>query len=72
MIYSEDINRVCGLCAHAVPTDDEEFTYCEKKRKNRPVTNSACRKFQYDILKRAARRKPKKLKTYSPADFELI
>lgn len=72
MIYSEDINRVCGLCAHAVPTDDEELTYCEKKRKNRAVTCSACRKFQYDILKRVARRKPKKLKTYSPADFELI
>lgn len=72
MIYSEEINRVCGLCAHAVPAEGEDLVYCEKKRRSRPVTCAACKKFQYDILKRTARRKQKKLKTYSPSDFELI
>lgn len=72
MIYSEEINKVCGLCARAVPTDDDEQVYCEKKCKSRPVTCRACRKFQYDILKRTAKRNRKKFKAFSPSDFELV
>ncbi len=71
MIYSDDINKICGLCVFASPIDgDSENIMCEKKRKKRAFNNK-CRKFQYDILKRQVRRK-KKLKTYNPSDFELI
>lgn len=71
MIYSEDINRVCGLCVRArrIAGDDEGIT-CLKKHKVVPVTNKACRSFKYDILKKQVRRQ-RKLKTHSPTDFSL-
>ncbi len=72
MIYSDEINRVCGLCEHASPTGEEGIMHCVKKRKDVEVSREACRKFQYDILKRTARRAKKQLKSYSPSDFELI
>ena len=72
MIYSDEINRVCGLCEYAQVTDMEDEIYCEKKRKKLTVSTEACRKFKYDIFKRSSHRRRRKLKTYSQADFELI
>lgn len=73
MIYSEEINKICGLCLHAEYTDGSgDDMYCSKRRRNVTAGCEACRKFKYDILKRTARRKRKKLKTYSSSDFELI
>lgn len=71
MIYSDEINRVCGLCSHARLLDGDDV-YCEKKRRNYTVSREACRKFKYDIFKRSAKRRRRKLKTYSSSEFELV
>ncbi|MCC8168940.1 MAG: hypothetical protein LIO59_00895, partial [Oscillospiraceae bacterium] len=71
MIYSEDKNKICGLCQYAVNTaGDEDSVHCSRKHRDFAVSSEACRKFRYDIFKKKVRRK-RKLKTYSPADFEL-
>ena len=72
MIYSEEINKICGLCQYAEPAEDsDDIMQCGLKHKEVAFSCEACRKFKYDIFKKTVRRK-KKLKTYSPADFELI
>lgn len=71
MIYSEEINKVCGLCQYAQATEGEEL-FCARKKRSVTVTQAACRKFIYDIFKRNSKRRRKKLKTFSAADFELI
>jgi hypothetical protein len=71
MIYSEEINKICGLCQYAERIDgDEDNMNCAIKKASVPFTGEVCRKFKYDIFKKTVRRK-KKLKTYSAADFEL-
>lgn len=71
MLYSDEINKICGLCIFASEIDGErEKMQCSKKRKSVNF-DYHCRKFQYDIFKKQVRRK-KKLKTYNPSDFELI
>lgn len=71
MIYSEEINKICGLCQYAGHIEgDEDNMRCSLKHKDVELSREACRKFRYDILKKPVRRK-KKLKTYSAADFEL-
>lgn len=73
MIYSEEINKICGLCEYAEAIGgDADCVHCAKKNIGVALTNAACRKFKYDIMKRTARRGKKKLKSYCPADFELI
>lgn len=73
MIYSEEINKICGLCEYAEAIeDDTDCMRCVKKNIGVALTNASCRKFKYDIMKRTARRRKKKLKSYSAADFELI
>ncbi len=68
MLFSKDIRPVCGLCAHAVPID-EETVLCRKKGPV-PVTG-ACRRFCYDPLLRRPAPPPLPRKTFSEKDFEL-
>lgn len=71
MIYSEDINKVCGLCKRAHRMGSEDEMHCEIKRQNVSALGEACPKFQYDIMKRRVRRR-KKLKSYfNPEDFQI-
>lgn len=73
MIYSEEINKICGLCEYAEAIEgDTDCMHCIKKNADVSITNASCRKFKYDIMKRTARRRKKRIKSYSPADFELI
>lgn len=71
MIYSDDINRVCGLCCFSRPTDgSEEELYCTKRKKNTTVTDG-CAKFKYDIFKKPVRRKRRLKTNFRAEDFEL-
>lgn len=70
MIYSPNINKICGLCqmAHKIENDN---VYCDIKKVNIPLNTEGCDKFKYDILKRHVRRM-KRLKTdFNPEDFSL-
>ena len=49
MLFSKDIQPVCGLCVHATPID-EETVLCHKKGPM-PITD-CCRKYKYDPCKR--------------------
>ncbi|MBQ3426880.1 MAG: hypothetical protein IJH37_07025 [Clostridia bacterium] len=70
MIYSDDINRVCGLCTHSDKLTESALR-CRLHRKNVSVTDPDCGKFEYDIFKKTVRRK-KRLKTgFDPKDFSL-
>ena len=69
MIYSSETEKKCAVCVFAEINGDD--AYCTKKKQTRPVTDDACDKFSYDILKRHVRR-AKKLKTdFNPEDFKL-
>lgn len=72
MIYSENINKVCGLCVNAESIDgNDESMFCTVKKENVGISDTECKKFQYDIFKKKVRRK-KRLKTnYDPNDFKL-
>ena len=56
MIYSENIEKRCGLCRFSKPSD-EDSCFCEKEKKSMHQSNEACKKFSYDILKKTVRRK---------------
>ena len=70
MIYSEDIERRCGLCRYSRPGNDDEC-YCEKKKKSLPQSREACKKFSYDILKKTVRRRKKIRQAFDAEDFSL-
>lgn len=69
MIYSDDINKVCGLCVHAQSIEGEDDVFsCKFSKKNTTITDS-CAKFKYDIFKKPVHRK-RRLKTdFKPEDF---
>lgn len=70
MIYSPNINKICAVCKSARKINDDEM-YCEIKKQAVSITDTACEKFKYDILKRQVRRM-RKLKTdFSIEDFSL-
>ena len=66
MIYSENINRVCGLCVHAEKRGEDEMR-CLLHLKAVGVTEPACGKFEYDIFKKKVHKK-RRLKTDLTAD----
>lgn len=69
MIYSKEIDKKCAVCVHAEIRGED--IYCAKKKQAVPLTEDACDRFSYDILKRHVRR-AKKLKTnFNPEDFTL-
>lgn len=71
MIYSEDINKICGVCKRAHKTGSEDEMHCEVKRKSVPSGGEACAKFQYDIMKRHVRRRKKLKSDFNPEDFQI-
>lgn len=70
LIYSEDINRVCGLCSHADTLTESELR-CRLHRKNVSVTDPDCGKFDYDIFKKSVRRKKRLRTKFTADDFSL-
>lgn len=70
MIYSTEINKICALCRMARSENDTEI-FCEKKRKNFPANNDACKKFEYDILKKKVKRMRALQTGFKKEDFTL-
>lgn len=71
MIYSDDINKICGLCTMAKATDgNEDELFCTRTKKSTTVNNS-CAKFKYDIFKKPVRRKRRLKTNFTPEDFSL-
>lgn len=72
MIYSEDINKVCALCVHAIKREnDDESVHCSLKDVVVSASQQDCGRFKYDIFKKVVHRK-KRLKTnFDAADFSL-
>lgn len=50
--YASEVEyeRICGMCEHAIPIEDEDYILCSKK--GVVPMNGRCRKFIYDLLKR--------------------
>lgn len=70
MIYSDDIQKVCGLCVHAELRDGDE-RFCMRLKKNVQADNAGCRHYKYDILKRGVRRRRPLNTDFSEEDFKL-
>ena len=70
MIYSQNINKVCAVCQMAHKKSEDEM-YCDIKKQALSVTDTACDKFKYDILKRHVRRMRKLKTNFNPEDFSL-
>ena len=68
MIYSQNINKVCAVCQMAHKKSEDEM-YCDIKKQAVSVTDTACDKFKYDILKRHVRRMRKLKTNFNPAGF---
>ena len=65
-----DIVRCCANCEWAERRGEEDDPiYCHKKKKDREPS-STCRKFSYDLLKRAPMR-PREIPTLDPSLLEL-
>lgn len=71
MIYSKDIEKICRLCLYAKDAADEDYIYCEKRKKCLRKSQEACKKFSYDILKKTVRRKQKLNNNFNAEDFKL-
>lgn len=70
MIYSTEINKVCGLC-QAAKVQSETEIFCPVSGRILPSNEDGCKKFKYDILKKKVRRM-RPLKTdYKKEDFTL-
>lgn len=70
MIYSENIEKRCGLCRFS-KSEDEDSCFCEKKKKSIPQSSEVCKKFSYDILKKPVRRKRRLSADFKTEDFRL-
>lgn len=72
MIYSENINKICGLCVKAKPLKGSStHMCCEKRNECVSISNNACSDFEYDIFKRHTRRRKKSAAKFSAEDFKL-
>ena len=72
MIYSEEINKVCGVCLYAQAVENCEYEmYCTIYKKYIPISNGECKKFKYDIFKKSVRRKRRLKTNFSSEDFSL-
>ena len=69
-MYSQDIPKICTFCQYSRRLDDDKV-YCEKKKRDFEITQEACKKYKYDILKREVRRKKSFKTDLKPEDFEL-
>ena len=70
MIYSTEINKVCGLCQMAKVQSETEV-FCPNSGKILPSNEEGCKKFKYDILKKKVRRMRRLKTNYSKEDFTL-
>ena len=70
MIYSENIEKRCGLCRFS-KLEDDDSCFCEKQKKSLPQSQQACKKFSYDILKKPTRRKKRFSNDFNAEDFSL-
>ena len=70
MIYSDNINRVCGLCCHAEKRTDDEM-FCDLHKKTVPLSAPDCGRFEYDIFKKPVHRKRRLKTAFSADDFSL-
>ena len=71
MIYSDDINKICAVCVHAVKiAGDDSHMRCTRKRADKSVSDT-CAKFRYDILKKPTRRRRRLNTDFKPEDFTL-
>ena len=70
MIYSQNIINVFAVCQMA-HKKLEVVLYCDIKKQAVSVTDTACDKFKYDILKRHVRRMRKLKTNFNPEDFSL-
>ncbi len=70
MIYSENIEKRCGLCRFS-RTENDSSCFCEKEKKSLPLSREACKKFSYDILKKPVRRRKRFSTSLTPEDFRL-
>ena len=74
MLYSENVNKVCGLCVKAKAVKGSEtHMHCEKHNEYVGISREGCESFEYDIFKRPARRRKIKKSSgkFSPEDFML-
>ena len=71
MIYSKEIEKICRVCLYAKAATDEDYVYCEKRKKCFLKTQSSCKKFSYDILKKTVHRKRKLNNNFKKEDFKL-
>ena len=70
MIYSSEINKVCGLCQMAEVRSETEM-FCSRYGKTIPVNEEGCKKFKYDILKKKVRRMRRLKTNYNKEHFTL-
>ena len=72
MIYSENINKICGLCVHAKQIKGSDtHMQCGVRNECVPLSHNACEKFEYDIFKRHTRRRKKSAAQFTAEDFKL-
>ena len=70
MIYSENINKVCGLCVRAEKRTDDEMR-CLLRQKTVGITEPGCGKFEYDIFKKKVHKKRRLKTNFTENDFTL-
>ncbi len=70
MIYSEDINKICAVCALASETGEPSRMHCSAKKQRVPE-GGTCPKFRYDILKRHVRRQRRLRTDFTAEDFKV-
>ena len=69
MLFRKDIARACAYCTHAARFDEAA---CVCDRKGIVPSDSSCRRFRYDPLKRVpSRQKPADFSEYDEVDFSL-
>ncbi len=68
IIEKKDITPACSLCRYGNSLPDGSGVLCEKSGIRR--SDSLCKKFKYDPLKRIPRRAPV-MTEFSKEDFEL-
>ena len=68
LLNKKEISPSCSYCAYGKLSPDGETVLCKKK--GVVEKDFACRKFQYDVLKRQPKR-PIELEKYNPEDFSL-
>ena len=68
LLNKKEISPSCSYCSYGKLSPDGETVLCKKK--GVVEKDFACRKFNYDVLKRQPKR-PIELEKYNPEDFSL-